>query len=142
MTYAKKLIAFSLLFLIGSFLCFYPTKSSVFEDWTLFLIVFFVTFLGVFLFFRTSRTSLRSKGLNQKKEGEVIYEALSEGLVLLDNEGKILYLNQKAEKHLKLSKSREASLFDLANRSSVLSKCSRLFKQCQKTGLEQTLSFV
>lgn len=139
----KKILTLLALLLIGSFLCFYPSKTRGFEDWVLFLIVFFVTFLGVFLFFQSTRTALKPRSLRRKKQREAIYDALPEGLLLLSHKGRILYSNKKATHliHLEQEKLLGGFLSDLKKHSSLLEHCDRLLKRCASTGLQQTLSF-
>jgi len=142
MTYAKKILTILFLLLIASFLCFYPVKKGGFEDWTLFLVVFLVTFFGVFLFFQSTWTSLRPKRKRRRKEHQYIFETLPQGVILLSEKGRILYFNKKAQRYLKLSKSKLAGEeLRKLKQSSLLEKCYRLFQRCRETSLEQAFSF-
>lgn len=142
MTYTKKILTLLFLLLVASFLCFYPAKQGGFEDWTLFLVVFVVTFLGVFLFFQATWTSLRPKRKRRRKEHQYLFEALPLGVILISEKGRILYFNKKAQRYLRLSKSKLVGqeLQDLKH-SSLLKKCHRLFQRCKETGHEQSFSF-
>lgn len=112
----------------------HPRKRGVFAFFDLF---FFASLLGALFFF------LGAKFKHKKNQATSVYEALPEGLILLDHRGCILYINRKAKRFLGLF---ECDLFrqvlsDLNVRSSLLDKCIRLFKRCRESKLEQSLSF-
>lgn len=142
MVYLKKVFVLLFFLLFASFLCFYPVRLGIFEDWFLFLFVFLITSLGVFLFFESTWNSVRLKRRRKKKQHQHLFEALSEGIILLSVKGRILYFNRKAQQTLKLSRSKLVGkeLMSLKH-SMLLKKCQILFKRCRQTGLEQSISF-
>jgi len=138
----KRLLLILSLLLLGSYLCFYPaTKENGFEDWMLFLIVFSLTFLGVFLFFQTTWPHFRPKSSKKKTKYKAIFDALEEGFLLVDAKGEILEVNRQACQLLKSSKTKLIGqhLSYLVD-SPLIEKCGYLFEQCRKAGLEQNAS--
>ncbi len=142
MFYAKKTLIPLILLLNLIFFCFCLTRQSKCEDWSRFLSVFLFTFSIIFIFLRAKFTLFSLKEGLIRKQDHRIFEALSEGIVLLSNKGVILYFNRKAEKSLKLSQSKllgeELSNF---THLPLIKTCHKLFKQCQATNVEQSLSF-
>jgi len=142
MSYVKKSLVPFILLLTTSFLFFYPTKRDTFEDWGLFLSVFFITLSVIFLFFRSTFKLFPLKQGCMKKQHHRIFELLSEGIILLSNKGVVLYFNQKAERALRLSQSKllgeELGHF---KHLPLMTTCHNLFEKCRVTDFEQSLSF-
>ncbi|WP_194848364.1 ATP-binding protein [Candidatus Neptunochlamydia vexilliferae] len=87
----------TLLFVLGfaSFLCFCTPSLHAYREWLLFLCLFGIALI------------VQKKGVGQRKFKDIpLLDALQEGVITLDWEGKVLQVNQKGAHYLKEEKGR------------------------------------
>ncbi len=129
----KALLLF--LLTLSSFLCFYTPSIFFYKDFALFALLFCIAYL-IFSFFLKAKDKLVERPSTLYFPD--VLNALNDGVVIINNRGKILAINEVAEKKLNIKGNRiDDSFFLLQGKAHfqvLVNHCQSLLKRSIKTG--------
>lgn len=127
----KRYIFLAFVLVLGSFTCFLHPSFHASYDWILFLLLFSIT--ALLLGFQLNKRPLKVD------QSDRLFNALREGVVLIDSNGQIQKINQKAA-HIFGNSQADLlgkTLFDLPS----LEKYRKVWARCEESQTAQMLNF-
>lgn len=127
----KRYIFLTLVLILGSFACFLHPSFHASYDWILFLLLFSITALLLGFQF--------NKRPKKHDQNDRLFNALREGVVLIDSNGQVKKINQKAAQIFGGSQIDLLGepLFDLP----FLEKHKKVWMRCEESQAAQVLNF-